>query len=95
MKTKRGETMNRTFIVVATVINLIVPGVGTLMIGKWRAGVIQLGVVVSLWILTLISFGLLHPILFPIALANRIWALASGLWALGGKGGGNHRESLI
>ena len=41
MKTKRGETMNRTFIVVATVINLIVPGVGTLMIGKWRAGMLS------------------------------------------------------
>jgi TM2 domain-containing membrane protein YozV len=94
MKVKRGETMNRTWVIVATVINLIVPGVGTLLIGKLRAGVLQLGIVAALWILTLISFGLLHPILLPIALANRAWALASGLLSLA-TGKRANRESLI
>jgi hypothetical protein len=96
MKTKRGEAMNRVWVGVATVANLIVPGVGTLMIGKWRFGIIQLGVVVALWVLTLISFGLLHPILLPIGIANRLAGLGVGLWALGpGHSKRKSPESLV
>ncbi len=86
--------MNRTWVIVSTVINLIVPGVGTLLMGKLRAGSMQLGIAVVLWVLTLISFGLLHPILLPIGLANRAWALASGLWPLATGKRGN-RQSLV
>lgn len=74
--------MRRTWAIVATVANLIVPGVGTVMIGKWRFGIIQLGVFAGIWVLTLLSLGFLHPILFPIGMANRLAALGVGGWAI-------------
>ena len=88
--------MNRTWVIVATVINVLLPGIGTLMLGKWRIGAIQLGVFVAAGLLGTITFGLIYPILLPIKIVDRLWALGSGLWALGpGSKPGSRRQSLI
>ncbi len=88
--------MNRTWVIVATVVNVLVPGIGTLMMGKWRVGAIQLGVFMAAGLLDLMTFGLIHPVLLPVRILDRLWALASGLWALGpGSKPGGGRHSLI
>ncbi len=88
--------MSRTWVIIATVINVLLPGIGTLMMGKWRIGAIQLGVFVAAGLLGMMTFGLIYPILLPIRIMDRLWALGSGLWALGpGSKPGSRRQSLI
>ncbi len=59
--------MRRAWIILGIVVNLIVPGLGSLMMGKKTVGGIQLGVVVLLWLLGLIGRGLSHVLFWPLS----------------------------
>lgn len=64
---------------IGIVVNLFLPGIGTLLMGKWFSGVIQLGVLAVAWILGVASFGILRPFLWPISGVIWVWALAGGI----------------
>lgn len=74
--------MRRTLIIVGMVINVVVPGLGTLLMGKWKSGVIQLGLIMAIWLLGWATFGLAAGLLFPLHGLVEIWALGSGVVAL-------------
>jgi len=64
---------------IGIVVNLFVPGVGYFIMGKWSSGAVQLGVLAIVWVLRLVSFGLLGPLLWPITGIIWVWALAGGI----------------
>lgn len=64
--------MSRAWIVAGIVVNLIVPGLGSLMMGKKTSGLIQLGVVVLLWLIGMVARGLSHLLFWPLS-----WILAA------------------
>lgn len=64
---------------IGIVVNLFVPGIGSLIMGKWFSGVVQLGVLAVVWLLRLVSFGLLGPFLWPISGIIWLWALVGGI----------------
>lgn len=74
--------MKRTLIIVGMVMNVVVPGTGTLLMGKWRSGVIQLGLIAAIWLLGLATFGWAAGILLPLHGLVWLWALGSGVVAL-------------
>ncbi len=71
--------MGRVLAGIGIVVNLFLPGIGTLIMGKWFSGIIQLGVLAVAWILSVASFGILRPFLLPISGVIWIWALAGGI----------------
>ncbi|AEJ40049.1 hypothetical protein TPY_1869 [Sulfobacillus acidophilus TPY] len=71
--------MGRTLAGVGIVINLFVPGVGTLIMGKWLSGLVQLGLLFMVWLLRLVSFGFLDMVLWPVTGAVWLWALGGGI----------------
>jgi hypothetical protein len=71
--------MGRILAGVGIVVNLFVPGVGTLLMGKFSSGAVQLGVLAAVWILKLVSFGLLGFVLWPVTGIIWAWALAGGI----------------
>jgi TM2 domain-containing membrane protein YozV len=71
--------MGRILAGIGIVVNLFLPGVGSLIMGKWSTGGVQVGVLAVVWILKLISFGLLGYVLWPVTAAIWVWALAGGI----------------
>lgn len=61
--------------VIAIIINIFFPGVGTLIVGKIGTGVIQL--VLSIIAAVMIATGLLSIVGIPLAIGVWIWALVS------------------
>lgn len=74
--------MKRTLIIAGMVVNVVVPGLGTLLMGKWRSGAIQLGLIAAIWLLGLATFGFAAGILLPLHGIVWVWALGSGVVAL-------------
>lgn len=71
--------MGRVLAGIGVVVNLFLPGLGSLIMGKWSSGTIQLGVLAVVWILKLVSFGLLGFALWPVMGVIWVWALAGGI----------------
>ena len=61
--------------VVALVANLLIPGVGTLIVGKTGSGVIQLLLLTIGWILTFTVIGAIVGV--PLIIGVWIWGLVS------------------
>lgn len=74
--------MKRTLIIVGMVVNVVLPGAGTLLMGKWLSGLIQLGLIGAIWLLGLVTFGLATGLLLPLHGLVWLWALGSGVLAL-------------
>lgn len=74
--------MNRLIIVIGIIVNLFVPGLGTLMMGKWASGFIQLALIALIWLVGFLTFGLAGFIIFPLHTLVLLWALGSGILAL-------------
>jgi len=72
--------------VIAIIINIFFPGVGTLIVGKIGTGVIQL--VLSIIAAVMIATGLLSIVGIPLAVGVWIWALVS-------VAGSNASETII
>lgn len=83
--------MGRILAGIGIVVNLFLPGVGSLIMGKWSSGGIQVGVLAAVWILKLISFGLLGFVLWPVTGIIWAWALAGGIMTYIERG---HRKAL-
>ena len=83
--------MGRILAGVGIVVNLFLPGVGSLIMGKWTTGGIQFGVWAVVWILKLVSFGILGYVLWPVTAVIWVWALAGGILTYIERG---HREAL-
>lgn len=83
--------MGRILAGIGIVVNLFVPGLGSLIMGKWSSGGIQLGVLAVVWILKFISFGLLGFVLWPIIGVIWGWALVGGIVTYMERG---HRSAL-
>lgn len=71
--------MKRILAGIGIVVNLFLPGVGSLIMGKWRTGTVQVGVLAVVWFLKLISFGLLGYVLWPVSGLIWAWALVGGI----------------
>lgn len=71
--------MGRILAGIGIVVNLFLPGLGSLIMGKWTSGGIQVGVVAIVWLLKLVSFGLLGWFLWPVTGVVWIWALGGGI----------------
>lgn len=71
--------MRRVLAGIGIVVNLFLPGVGSLVMGKWSTGGVQVGVLAVVWLLKLISFGLLGFVLWPVTGVIWLWALAGGI----------------
>lgn len=65
------------------VINLFVPGVGTIISGKVTIGILQLFLGIVGWILCLTLIGLVFGI--PLLMTAWLWALIAGAMNLGDK----------
>ena len=61
--------------VVALIANLLIPGVGTLIVGKTGSGVIQLLLLTIGWILTFTVIGAIVGV--PLIIGVWIWGLVS------------------
>lgn len=83
--------MGRILAGIGIVVNLVVPGAGSLIMGKWSSGTIQLGVWAIIWILKLVSFGILGRIFWPVSAIIWLWALGGGILTYIERG---HRPSL-
>lgn len=83
--------MGRILAGIGIVVNLFVPGLGSLIMGKWSSGGIQLGVLAVVWILKFISFGLLGFVLWPVTGVIWAWALVGGIVTYMERG---HRSAL-
>lgn len=70
--------MRKTLALVGTIINVFVPGVGSLIMGKFSTGAIQLGLLAVAWLLKAMSFGLLAPLVWPVTAAVWFWAVGGG-----------------
>ncbi len=75
-------TMKRLIIIIGIIANLVVPGLGTLMMGKWVSGFIQLALIAVIWLVGAITFGLAGFIVVPLHGLVWLWALGGGVWAL-------------
>lgn len=71
--------MGRILAGIGVVVNLFLPGIGTLIMGKWSSGVIQVGVLLVVWLLKVVSFGILTPFTMPITGLIWLWALVGGI----------------
>lgn len=71
--------MGRILAGIGIVVNLFVPGIGTLIMGKWFSGLIQVGVLSVVLLLRVISFGILSPFTVPITGVIWLWALVGGI----------------
>lgn len=71
--------MGRILAGIGIVVNLPLPGVGTLIMGKWSSGIIQTAVLAFVMLLRHLSFSIIGFITFPVAggLFGIIW-----VWAL-------------
>jgi TM2 domain-containing membrane protein YozV len=83
--------MGRILAGIGIVVNLFVPGVGSLIMGKWTTGAVQVGVLAVVWLLKLISFGLLGYVLWPVSGVIWVWALVGGILTYVERG---HRDAL-
>ncbi len=86
--------MGRILAGIGIVVNLFMPGVGTLIMGKWFSGIIQVGVLAVVWLLKLIMIGPLSFLLWPVGAISGIiwvWALAGGILTYIERG---HRDAL-
>lgn len=70
--------MGKTLAAIGIVINVFLPGVGTLVMGKWKSAVVQLGVLGVVWMLKLVSLGILGFVLWPVTGIVWLWALIGG-----------------
>lgn len=84
--------MNRTRAIISLVANLLVPGTGTLLLGLWRLGALQLGVLLADWIVVKATFGFAGFLLWPVHLLDVAFAVAVSLWAIA-TGGPNNRST--
>lgn len=87
--------MGRILAGIGIVVNLFLPGLGTLIMGKWVTGAIQLGVLATVWALKLLSFGLLGFVLWPVSGAVWLWALVGGIVTFAGRGIAADRRSAL
>lgn len=75
--------MRKTLALVGTVVNVFMPGAGSLIMGKFTSGAIQLGLWAGLWVvgwlLRLLSFGLLGGLFGPVAVIVWLWAVGGGI----------------
>ncbi len=71
--------MRKTLALVGTVANVFLPGVGSLLMGKFTTGGVQLGLLLAVWLLKIVSFGLLGFLLWPVTLGVWIWAVGGGV----------------
>ncbi len=71
--------MRKALTLAGTVVNVFLPGVGTLIMGKFASGSVQLGLLLALWVLKTITFGLAGWFLWPIGVAVWIWAVSGGV----------------
>ncbi|CAB1127896.1 conserved membrane protein of unknown function [Candidatus Hydrogenisulfobacillus filiaventi] len=78
-----------------TVVNLLVPGLGTLILGKWLQGLAQLGLLAAAWVvgfigniwpIRVLSFGLLGLLARGVRDVDWVWALVLGVLAIVGAG---------
>lgn len=69
------ETLGRILTVIGIIVNLFAPGIGTLVMGKWVSGFIQLGLLAVALILKLVSIGILGIVLGPM-----VWAITAVAW---------------
>ena len=88
---KEVGDMGRILAGIGIVVNLFTPGIGTLIMGKWQSGIIQLGVLAVAWLLRVVSFGILGPLLWPITGVIWVWALAGGIMTYIERG---HKDAL-
>ncbi len=63
----------KTLAIVALIVNLLIPGVGTIIWGETKTGVIQLILYIVGWLLLIVLIGVL------VMLASWIWALVSSI----------------
>lgn len=74
--------MRRAIVIAGILVNLVVPGLGTLMMGRLTTGVIQLGLIAAIWLIGFVTFGFGAFVLAPVHLAVVAWALVGGIWHL-------------
>ena len=70
--------MRKTLALVGTIINVFAPGIGSLVMGKFSSGFIQLGLLAAAWLLKFVTLGLLAPLTWPIVAIVWIWAVGGG-----------------
>lgn len=84
-----------------TVVNMLIPGLGTLILGKWLQGLAQLGLwavagvvgfIGGIWPIRLLSFGLLSWLARGVRDVDWVWALVLGILAIIGAGRARRRE---
>lgn len=83
--------MGRVLSGVGIVVNLFLPGLGSLIMGKWFTGLVQLGVLAVVWLLNTISFHLLSFVFWPVGGIIWVWALVGGILTYIERG---HRAAL-
>ncbi|MDA8194155.1 MAG: hypothetical protein M0Z53_09185 [Thermaerobacter sp.] len=75
--------MGRTLAGIGIAVNLFIPGVGTLIMGKWLSGGLQVAGLALVGLLHLISIGLLGFVFGPVAAllwgGIWVWALVGGI----------------
>ncbi|WP_053960986.1 hypothetical protein [Sulfobacillus thermosulfidooxidans] len=71
--------MRKTLALVGTVVNVFAPGIGSLIMGKFASGAIQLSLLLIVWLLKLVSFGLLGGLLWPVTAIVWLWAVGGGV----------------
>ena len=73
------ESMGRILAGIGIVVNLFSPGLGSLIMGKWSTGAIQLGLMLIVFLVKFVTFGLLGFLVWPIGGAVWVWALVGGV----------------
>lgn len=56
-------------------VNIIVPGIGSIIIGRWLQGITQLVLILSSITLFFMSFGFVGPLIVPTIVVTWFWAL--------------------
>lgn len=74
--------MSRAIVIVGIVVNLVIPGLGSLIMGKWFTGLIQLAMIGFIWLVGLLTFGIGAIFLAPVHGLVWLWALIGGLITL-------------
>ncbi len=80
--------MNRLVVIAGIIVNLFLPGLGTVIMGKWLTGVIQLALIGAIWLVGMVTFGLGAMLLAPLHGIVWVWALIAGLIQLSATGSG-------
>lgn len=74
--------MQRLIVVIGIIVNLFLPGLGSLMMRKWVSGIIQLALVELVHFVAWITFGIGGFVLSPLFAIAWLWALIGGIGSL-------------